>query len=138
MAKTDFQSVDEYIATHPSPVQTILRSVRAAIREAMPAAEEGISYQIPAYRLGGRAVLYFAAWKRHYSLYPVDDRLVATFAEELAPYEVSKGTIRLPLTEAVPVRLIERIARYRADEAAEGSRTKRSTPPKRRATGSTH
>lgn len=131
MAKTNFQSVDEYIATHPAPVQAILRNVRAAVRKAMPAAEEGISYQIPAYRLGGRAVLYFAAWKRHYSLYPAGDRLVAAFAEELAPYEVSKGTIRFPLTEAVPMRLIERIARFRADEAAKGSRTKGSTPAKR-------
>jgi uncharacterized protein YdhG (YjbR/CyaY superfamily) len=60
--------------------------------------------------------LYFAGWKAHYSLYPASDALVAAFAHELAPYERSKGTIRFPLSEPVPVRLIERIARFRAGQ----------------------
>ena len=60
MAKTDFKSVDEYIGTHPEAVQSILQRVRSTIRKAMPGAEEVISYQIPAYRLSGGPVLYFA------------------------------------------------------------------------------
>ena len=63
-------------------------------------------------------VLYFAGWKQHYSLYPAGARLVAEFQNELAPYEISKGTIRFPLAEPVPVKLITRIARFRAKEAA--------------------
>jgi uncharacterized protein YdhG (YjbR/CyaY superfamily) len=63
-------------------------------------------------------VLYFAAWKQHYSLYPGGDRLVNQFKEELAPYQVSKGTIRFPLSKPVPAKLIERIADFRAKEAA--------------------
>jgi uncharacterized protein YdhG (YjbR/CyaY superfamily) len=120
MARTDYTSVDEYIATYPEDVQAILQRVRGAIRKAVPHADEVISYQIAGYKLNGRRVLYFAGWKRHYSLYPATDRLVEAFTDELAPYEISKGTIRFPLSEPVPVRLIERIARFRARESAEG------------------
>jgi uncharacterized protein YdhG (YjbR/CyaY superfamily) len=126
MAKTDFKSVDEYIATHPRGVQAILQRVRRTIRQAMPGAQEVISYQIPAYKLGGGAVIYFAGWKKHYSLYPAGDRLVAAFKDELARYEVDKGTIRFPLSEPVPVRLIARIAKFRAREAARRAKAKRA------------
>jgi uncharacterized protein YdhG (YjbR/CyaY superfamily) len=116
MAKADFTSVDEYIATHSEDVQAILSCVRRTIRNAVPGAEEGIAYQIPAYKLQGGAVLYFAGWKRHYSLYPASDRMVRAFRNELAPYKISKGTIRFPLSEPVPVKLIADIAKFRAKE----------------------
>ena len=106
MAKTDFKSVDEYIASQPEAVQGVLERVRSTIRKAVPGAEEVISYQIPAYKLHGGPVLYFAGWKQHYSLYPATAHLVAAFKDDLAPYEVSKGTIRFPLSEPVPVKLI--------------------------------
>lgn len=124
MAKTDFKSVDEYIATHPEGVQAILQRVRTAIREAVPAAEEAISYQIAAFKLPEGPVVYLAGWKRHYSLYPASGQLVAAFKDELAPYEVSKGTIRFPLSQPVPVRLIARIARFRAQEAIARAKVK--------------
>jgi uncharacterized protein YdhG (YjbR/CyaY superfamily) len=114
----NFDSVDEYIASHPEPVRELLNRVRSTIRKAIPRAEESISYKIPTYKLNGRVVLYFAAWKEHYSLYPANAALVAAFEKELAPYERSKGTIRFPLTGRMPVRLIERIAKFRAKEAA--------------------
>ena len=119
MAKADFKSVDGYIASHPEAVQKILGRVRGAIRKAVPAAEEVVSYKIPTYKLHGSAVIYFAGWKQHYSLYPATGRVVAAFKDELAPYEVSKGTIRFPLSARVPVRLIGRIAKFRAKEVAE-------------------
>jgi uncharacterized protein YdhG (YjbR/CyaY superfamily) len=131
MAKTDFKSVDQYIATHPEDVQAILQLVRSAIRKAVPAADELISYQIPAYKLHGGPVLYFAGWKQHYSLYPATDHLVEAFKTDLAPYEISKGTIRFPLSEPVPVKLIGRIAKFRAKEAAERARAKLAVPKKR-------
>lgn len=132
MAKTDFKSVDEYIATHPEDVQAILRRVRSAIRKAVPGAQEGISYQIPTYKLHGGYVVYFAGWKQHYSLYPANDHLVAAFKDDLAPYKISKGTIRFPLSQPVPVKLIERIARFRAKEAAERARAKLAGLKRRR------
>jgi uncharacterized protein YdhG (YjbR/CyaY superfamily) len=131
MAKTDFKSVDDYIATHPDDVQAILRRVRTTIRKAVPTAEEVISYQIPAYKLHGGAVLFFAGWKQHYSLYPASDRVVEEFKDDLAAYEVSKGTIRFPLSQPVPVKLIEGIAKLRAQETAEHAAAKAAAPKKR-------
>jgi uncharacterized protein YdhG (YjbR/CyaY superfamily) len=120
MAKSNARSVDQYLATQPRPARTLLARVRAIIRKAVPDAEETISYGIPAYKVNGRVVLYFAGWKAHYSLYPANDRLVRAFKDELRPYEVNdKGTIRFPLSEPVPVKLIEGIAMFRAKEAAE-------------------
>jgi len=131
MAKTDFKSVDEYIDSHPKAVQTVLERVRNTIRKAVPGAQEVISYKIPTYKLRGGPVLYFAGWKRHYSLYPASDRVVAAFKGDLAPYEVTRGTIRFPLFEPVPVKLIERIAKLRAKEVAEREKAKPAALKKR-------
>jgi uncharacterized protein YdhG (YjbR/CyaY superfamily) len=132
MAKTAFKAIDEYMTTHPEAVQASLRRVRSAIRKALPGADEGISYQIPTYKLHGAYVVYFAGWKQHYSLYPATRNLVAAFKKELAPYEVNKGTIRFPLSQPVPVRLIERIAKFLAKEAAERARAKLARPKRRK------
>jgi uncharacterized protein YdhG (YjbR/CyaY superfamily) len=131
MARTDFKSVDDYIASQPEAAQDMLGRVRRAIRKAVPDAEEVISYQIPAYRAHGRVVIYFAGWKRHYSLYPATDSLVTAFEDELTPYTISKGTIRFPLSEDVPVKLIEDIARFRAKEAAEHGKAEAARSRKR-------
>jgi len=131
MAKTDFKSVDGYIASQPEAVQGILKRVRSTIRKAVPRAEEVISYQMPTYKLRGGPVLYFAGWKQHYSLYPATGRVVAAFKNDLALYEVSKGTLRFPLSEPVPVKLIERIAKFRAKEVAERGKAKAAAPKKR-------
>lgn len=119
MAKTAFKSVDKYIASQPEAARSVLERVRRTIRKAVPGAEEVISYQIPAYKLHGRVVLYFAGWKEHYSIYPATAPLVAAFKNELAPYEFNnKGTIRFPLDKRVPARLIAAIAKFRAKEVA--------------------
>jgi uncharacterized protein YdhG (YjbR/CyaY superfamily) len=117
MGKANFINVDEYISAQPETAQVVLQRVRSTLRKALPGAEEVISYKIPAYRLHGEIVLYFAGWKQHYSLYPTGERMVAAFKDQLASYRVSKGTIRFPLSEPVPVKLIERIAKFRAEEA---------------------
>jgi len=116
MAKTNFKSVDDYIASQPAAVQSTLEHVRNTIRKAVPEAEEVISYKIPTYKLPGGPVLYFAGWKQHYSLYPASGNVVAALKENLAAYEVKKGTIRFALSQPVPVKLIERIAKLRAKE----------------------
>ncbi len=132
MAKTNFKSVDDYIAAQPLAVRGVLEGVRSTIRKAIPKAEEVISYQIPAYKLeGGGRVLYFAGWKQHYSLYPATRTLVAAFKDELAPYELSKGTIRFPLSEPIPVKLIARIAKFRAQEVSQGQTTKKKSKAKK-------
>jgi uncharacterized protein YdhG (YjbR/CyaY superfamily) len=117
MGKANFTNVDEYITAQPETSQLVLQLVRRTLRKALPGAEEVISYKIPAYRLHGGTVLYFAGWKQHYSLYPAGERMVAAFKDQLAAFKVSKGTIRFPLSQPVPVKLIEGIAKFRAEEA---------------------
>jgi uncharacterized protein YdhG (YjbR/CyaY superfamily) len=118
MTKTNFADVDEYISSQPEAAKVALQIVRSTIRKALPGAEEVISYKMPAYKLEDGIVLYFAGWRKHYSLYPAGERLVSALKDRLASHMVSKGTIRFPLSEPVPVELIERIAKFRAKEAA--------------------
>ena len=76
-------------------------------------------------------MIYFAGWKQHYSLYPATNHVVATFKDELAAYEVKKSTIRFPLSQPVPVKLIERIAKMRVKEVTEREKAKAAVPKKR-------
>lgn len=103
--------------------------MRGAIAKALPGAEESISYQIPAYKRGGTAVIYFAAWKQHWSLYPASAAVVAALGDALAPYKVSKGTIRFALSQPVPATLIARIAKLRAKEVAAAKKAKAAAGP---------
>jgi uncharacterized protein YdhG (YjbR/CyaY superfamily) len=118
MANTAFLSVDEYLAAQPEVVRAALSRVRAILRKALPNAEEVISYNMPTYKVKGVRVLHLAGWAHHYSLYAASDAIVAAFGKELAPYKVQKGTISFPLSEPVPEKLIERIAKFRAKEVA--------------------
>jgi uncharacterized protein YdhG (YjbR/CyaY superfamily) len=137
MATTDFESVDAYIAAQAPAVQVVLKRVRRSLRSALRRAEETISYQIPTYKLEGRAVLYFAGWKQHYSLYPATDALVAKFRRELAAYDVSKGTIRFPLAGPVPEQLIARLARFRAAELSQRGAPAKKAPARTSASAKT-
>ena len=137
MANTNYLSVDDYLAAQPSALTPVLERVRAILRKALPKANEVISYQIPAYRLPGGIVIFFAGWKGHYSVYPATTGVRAALGEELDGYAVSKGTIRFPLTQPVPVRLLTRIAKIRAKEVADRAqakaKTKASPKPKTKA-----
>jgi uncharacterized protein YdhG (YjbR/CyaY superfamily) len=135
MAKTDFKSVDEYIASQPDAVQGILRRVRSIIRKAVPGAQEVISYKMPTYKLNGIRLLYFAAWKQHYSIYAATEQVMAEFKDELASYRVDRGTIRFPLSEPVSVKLIGRIVKFRAKEVSQREKA-RAAAPKNRAAAS--
>lgn len=126
-SKTSFETVDDYIASQPAASRTVLERVRKTIRKAVPGAKESVAYNIAAFKLDGTAVLYFAGWKEHYSLYPATPHVVAALAKDLASYEVQEGTIRFPLANAVPTKLIEEIAKLRAEEAAaRGAKKKRA------------
>jgi uncharacterized protein YdhG (YjbR/CyaY superfamily) len=113
MADQKFASVDEYIGSFPPDVQLVLGKVRRAILAAVPAAGETISYHIPTITLGGKAMLHFAGWKHHISLYPApagDD----AFEHRLGPYRSEKSTLKFPLSKPVPYDLIEQVARLAA------------------------
>ncbi len=118
MAKTDYKTIDDYIAAFPEEDRVVLLGIRAAIRQGAPEAEEVISYQIPAFKHHG-FVIYFSAFAKHYSLsFPPPWTVFEQFKEELAPYKMSKSTIQLPKARPIPYELIAKMAAFRASENA--------------------
>lgn len=110
-----FADTDEYIATFPADIREKLQGIRAVIRNAVPDAEEAIRYGMPTFRLNGNNLVHFAAFRDHLGLFPTPSS-VEKFKEDLSSYHTSKGTIRFPLDQPVPYDLVERIARFRAEE----------------------
>jgi uncharacterized protein YdhG (YjbR/CyaY superfamily) len=112
--RTHFNSIDEYIATFPAEVQSILQELRATIKAAAPEAVEKISYQMPTFFLNGNLV-HFAAYKNHIGFYPAP-RGIEAFKQELSAYEGSKGAIRFPIDKPLPLELIGRMVKFRVAE----------------------
>lgn len=105
------ETIPEYIKAQPKELQGRLRAMRALVRAAAPKAEEAISYGMPTYKQEGNLV-HFAGWKTHIGFYPGPVAIKA-FAKELSKYELTKGTIQLPLNAPLPEKLIKRIVAYR-------------------------
>ncbi len=116
-------TVDAYIAGFPADVRTILEQVRRTIREAAPDAEESISYQIAAYKLKGRVLVYFAGHKKHIGLYPIP--IGNPELPELAEYASGKGTAQFPLNKPIPFDLIRKVVKFRAKDCLEREEAKR-------------
>jgi len=116
--KTQFKTIDEYIEIFPQNVQSILEKVRRIILKTAPEAEETITYGIPSFKLKGRSLVYFAAWKRHISLYPVPLGDEA-FQRELSPNIRGKGTVRFRLDKPFPYDLVEKIVKFLLKEYIE-------------------
>ena len=130
------ETIDAYIADQPDAVRPTLKRLRTVIKQSVKGAEELNSYAIPAFRLSGRVGLFFAGWKDHVSIYPVSDAVLTELGAELDPYRVSK-TLRFPLSKALPVHLIQKVAKARAKELAAVPPRKKSTrkAPKKKAKG---
>jgi uncharacterized protein YdhG (YjbR/CyaY superfamily) len=107
-------TIDAYIASFPEDIQDILEQLRSVIRDAAPAAKETISYSMPAFALHG-ILVYFAACKKHIGFYPTSSGM-QTFQEELSAYGCSKGAVRFPLDEPLPLDLIRRVVEFRVAE----------------------
>jgi uncharacterized protein YdhG (YjbR/CyaY superfamily) len=107
------KSVDEYLARVPEPARTTLNKVRAVIRSVVPPeTEEVISYRMPTFKYK-RAVVAFAAFSDHCSLFPMGSAAIRQFADELKGYQVSKGTIHFPLDKPLPAALVKKIVKAR-------------------------
>ena len=119
----NFKNVEEYIQSFPKEVQTILEQVRKSIMLAAPAATESISYAMPAYKINGKALVYFAAFKNHVGFYatPTGHK---EFADELSKFKQGKGSVQFPLNKPMPLDLIERITKFRVEENDAKRKTK--------------
>lgn len=109
------KTIDEYIAGFPKDIQSKLQALRATIRQAAPEAEEAISYQIPTFKLAGKNLVHFAAFKNHIGFYPVPSGIEA-FKKELSVYKTSKGAVQFPLDQPLPLKLIARMVKFRVKE----------------------
>ena|ERR1039457_3604915 len=117
------KTVDEYISTAPEKAKKMLEEIRMTIKKVVPGAEEIISYNMPAFRYHGMLV-YYAAHKDHIGFYPGNSTLINVFKDELKDFETSKGTIRFPFSQKLPVTLIKKIVKIRAGENLEKAKSK--------------
>ena len=108
-------TVEEYIAGFPKDVQKVLKQVRLAIRLAAPEAVESISYAMPAYKLNGKPLVYFAGYEKHIGFYATPTGH-EKFKKELSKYKQGKGSVQFPLDEPMPLDLIKRIVVFRKKE----------------------
>ncbi|MCH5687406.1 DUF1801 domain-containing protein [Niabella sp. W65] len=107
MAKTDYQNIDEYHSAFPGEMQQRLQQVRSIIKKIAPEAEEVISYQIPAFKIGKKFLIYYAAFAKHLTLSsPWSQALLQRFEADLKGLKVSKSAIQFPNDKPLPLQLI--------------------------------
>ena len=113
--RKQFETIDDYIKTFPTDVQSILEKMRQTIRKAAPEAVEAVSYQMPTFKLNGKNLVHFAAFKSHIEFYPIPSGIEA-FRRELSPYKQGKGSAQFPVDQPIPYDLVEKIVRFRVKE----------------------
>jgi uncharacterized protein YdhG (YjbR/CyaY superfamily) len=109
------RTVNEYLARLSPDKRAALQKLRKAIQAAAPGAEECISYQIPAFRLDGRVLVWFGAAANHCSFYP-GARPIKVLRDDLETYHTSKGTVRFPADHPLPATLVRKLVRARIAE----------------------
>lgn len=107
--------MDEYIAGFDDEIKNRLQQIRQAIKKAAPAAEESISYMMPAYKYLGKPLVYFAGYKNHIGFYATPNGHEA-FKKELSVYKQGKGSVQFPVDEPLPLPLISKIVKFRLKE----------------------
>ncbi len=109
-------TVDQYLALAPEPQRSTLSKLRAILRELLPDATEEMSYDVPAFKIDGKAIAGYGAFTKHCSFFPHSGSVLPTLAEELTGYEWSKGTLKFPIDDPPPRQLIAAIVDRRLDQ----------------------
>jgi uncharacterized protein YdhG (YjbR/CyaY superfamily) len=125
------ESIDDYLSTIDDTKREALEKLRRAIKAAAPRAEECISYQIPAFRLDGHVLVFFAAATHHCSFFP-GAYPIETLKPELAKYSISKGTIRFDPARPLPASLVRKLVKARIEEQARAASARKSQKAKAR------
>ena len=115
------KTIDQYLADVKADQRSALEKLRRAIRAAAPSAEETISYGIPAFRLNGRALVFFGAWAKHCAFYPGSSATSKKFPSDLKRFQISKGTIRFSPESPLPVALVKKLVKMRMAQIDDAS-----------------
>jgi uncharacterized protein YdhG (YjbR/CyaY superfamily) len=114
------QEIDDYLATLEEPGRSTLGQLREDILRALPEAEQGISYGLPAFKVRGKTIAGFAAFKKHLSYLPHSGSVFPELHDEVLSFQTSKGALRFALDEPLPAPLVERLIAVRLAQAFEG------------------
>lgn len=115
MEAKNYKNTEEYILQFPKDVQIILKKIREIVLKTTPNAIESISYGMPAFKMNGKPLVYFAAYKNHIGFYALPSGNEA-FKKELLNYKTGKGSIQFPISEEMPWKLINDIVKFRTKE----------------------
>ncbi len=108
--------IDEYLRGIDVPMRVTLQAVRGMILEVVPEAEEGISYRVPAFRVDGKVIAGFAAFKDHLSYLPFSGSVLGELGDELRGYTRTKSSLHFPIDRPLPKRLVKKLIAVRLDE----------------------
>ncbi len=109
-----FKTIGEYFKAVPKEAKSSIKKIREIVKEEASEAQEVLSYQMPAFKLNKKILIYYAAWKEHIAIYPFPSTIDKL--KELKPYKTSKGTIKFYLDKPLPVGLIRKLIKYRVKE----------------------
>jgi uncharacterized protein YdhG (YjbR/CyaY superfamily) len=112
------KSVEAYLNGLTGESRAAIQKLRETIADAVPQAEEGITYSMPGFKLGGRGLVCYAAFKDHYSFFPMSGAAVDAHRDELGDRVTGKGTIRFEYGERLPVGLVKKVVKTRVAEIA--------------------